>query len=225
MEFQRWLGFVKFDWSSNPILWYTAITSLKFTHMSSGRLISASQNGNASEVRRLVHTTKPTDFVLNKALVCAAQLGHTECVKELVAVVVRPENHANNALEAAVRNGHADCVQLLIPLFNSDVHSHGLTSAAHHGNAQCLQLFINMCDLDLRHSPALQIACQGFHDECVDILIPLSDTQYALQDLRTNHRLNPEYLHYLEHRICVQQRKHLEEAVQTPQHKAVPRKM
>lgn len=193
--------------------------------MSSGRLISASKNGNASEVRRLVHTTKPTDFVLNKSLVCAAQIGHTECVKELVAVVGRPENHANNALEAAVRNGHADCVRLLIPLFNSQIHCHGLTSAAQHGNAQCLQLFINMCDLDLHHSPALQIACQGFHDECVDILIPLSDTQYALQDLRTNHRLNPEYLHYLEHRICMQQRKHLEEAVQTPQHKAVPRKM
>lgn len=191
-------------------------------------LLEAALHGNAVAIQQLLTATVAPDLVLfGNALIKAAEFGHAHCLPLFLSHPLFPHTHArkisSEALTAAVIENHAECVQLLIPVTDSDGRYWGLQNAARNGHIQCVELLIDVGDPKWHNSQALQLACLGFYDDCVDALLPVSEPEYALNRLKNNEK--PECWQYLEYKMCEQQQRILSAHTNGEPRVSSPRKM
>jgi len=132
------------------------------------KLIEAAQQGNMTEVLRLIPLANPKDQD-SEALAQAARHGHVDCVQALIPVSDPPADNSF-ALWIAANQGHSDCVTALIPHSRvKDGNCRALRTAARFGHLDCVEI------LQTQHSQkkrveALSEAITGNHIACLEAL-------------------------------------------------------
>lgn len=177
----------------------------------STNLLNAAQNGNHTEVERLVAVLSSDDIERSGALRAAAMEGHVECVKllcadgcpvtdppalwwaatngnlECVKELVRRFDATmedSYALYCATRHAHIEVVEFLIPISDPFAqNSRALRRAAENGSAECLKRLIPVSDPKSNNSQALCSALVKQHIDCVELLYPVSDPKALLEEL------------------------------------------
>lgn len=143
-------------------------------------LAHAALEGNLEEVKRLVGVT--SEHERSVGLAWAAKHGHHNVVEFLIPYS-DPTNCGSVAFRFAASWGHIECLRLLLPVSEPKYYNSSVISAAMQGHAECMSLLIGASDPQDCHSEALYEACFYKRQNCIDILIPLSDCYSVLQKL------------------------------------------
>lgn len=121
---------------------------------------------------------------------------------------------------------YLECVKLLFPHCQHIPMEHMMVVAAKKGSIVCLEWLLAHVNVDPmhNHSEALVQACYMEHNDCVDVLYPLSNPQEALDHLQLTYPNFPAAWAHLEEKMMDKQHTTLEQVVlhqgtSTPQRK------
>lgn len=150
---------------------------------------------------------------LNKKLWEASEGGVTECVRELLKVG-DPRHQKSLPLWEAACGGKLECVKLLLPFSDPLANSQCLSLVAQNGYVEIVRVLIAVCDPKDHNSNALYAAAVALRHECIDLLLPVSDAELVLKQLKGNFPEYPQFYAPVEDFVTAQrQKKMLEEAV------------
>lgn len=125
----------------------------------------------------------------------------------------------------AVKNGDLNEVQRFIasetPQFEIEETVHW---AATTGQEKCIALLL-IASRGIAPNSALQAAAPGGYAECVDLLLPVSDSAEVLRRLRDQYPHNPELFNALADAVAQQQKQVLENAIERSAAPVCVRKM
>lgn len=180
-------------------------------------LVKATENGNATEVARLIPLSDPKqDF--SYPLRIAAQRGFADCLALLIPVS-DPTAKNYDAFKQAASRKHLKCLQVLLPLVNEDAKSEGLHFMAFQQWGEGVAFLVpsvQKSDLSkalstaaLRNSKecfeiifaqiaALRAAALKGYAHYVDVLYPLGEPTEVVADLRARNANRYEYWALLE---------------------------
>lgn len=136
---------------------------------------------------------------------------------ERIIMLADPACDYSLALGAAVYSGHAQCVAALAPHCKT-AWGFQLSLAAVFGHHNVVQTLIPFCaDTPCAYDQALEFAVSenhmGYNDMCIELLIPISNPEIALNILEKNSSDPPRWLNLLLARLAEVQRDKIEQSL------------
>lgn len=146
-------------------------------------LIEAAERGDHVEVARLIPLSHPS-AQNNAALKASAKGGHIECVRVLLAAC-DTSGGINEIVYSAAFGGHVDCLRLLLPYGVEKCNDHALIKAANGGSVEAVQFLLAHADPKFLDSRALRGTVRYGYDDCIDVLLPVSDAHTVIREIET----------------------------------------
>lgn len=165
-------------------------------------LIKAAEDGNLSEIQRLIPISFPKTQN-SSALTWVVNKNNVEGVKLLAGVC-----DVDIPLGCAAEWNRVECLEVLIPFATEDEKVFAAGDAAHSGNMESLKFLLEHCDPKEHNSFPLQMAAVGKYYDAMAYLLPLSNPADALHEL-----VGTEDYAVLEDFVAQQQRTTIEQHV------------
>lgn len=141
-------------------------------------LIKAAEDGNLSEIQRLIPIASPKTQN-SSALTWVVNKNNVEGVKLLAGVC-----DVNIPLSCAAEWNRVECLKVLIPFATEEEKVFAAGDAAFLGQMDSLKLLVAHCDPKGHNSFPLQMAAMGNYCEAMVYLLTVSNPADALHELR-----------------------------------------